>query len=243
MSKNTHLFEAAPPRMPRLADTFSLLCWNVHKEMGQHRFNAAMHTLLEEYAPDLLLLQEAVLDHATARLLPHYSYAAAVNIGMRRKSFGVLTAAGTSFNTVKALRTVRRELRMATRKSLLITAHPLGDGTELTLVNIHAINFVSASAFFHEMQRLLSELRGIDGPLIVAGDFNTWSRKRLAHLDDFAAEIDLRPAPLEEPHHIKHLFAKPLDHLYYRGLELLEARAFDTAEISDHNPLYARFRH
>ncbi len=230
----------APHTIP-LSNIFSLLCWNVHKEMGQHKFNQNFYLLQQLYNPDLILLQEAVLTPLTQQQLPQYTYLSAVNIKIWQKAFGVLTATKSSFSELLSLKTLHRELHIMTKKSLLITAHLLENENHLTVVNLHAINFVPASIFIKEIDRLLHHLSTIKGPLIVAGDFNTWHTKRLIHIETFANAIELTQAPLENANHIKHLFTKPLDHLYYRGLKLIEARAIDTKKISDHNPIYARF--
>ncbi len=230
-----------PEADTELPDTFSLLCWNVHKEMGRPPFDETFRYLLHRYRPDLLALQEAVLDPRTARRLPGYNYAAALNIGMGRKAFGVLSAGRCRFTQTVGIKTARREMHIATRKSLLITVHPLRNGTQLTVVNLHAINFVSGAIFIEETERLLEHLRPVRGALIVTGDFNTWSKKRLLYLETFAATIGLSAAKIADGHHIKQLFDKPLDHLYYRDLQLEEARAIDTGKVSDHNPIYAKF--
>ncbi len=224
-----------------LPETFSLLCWNVHKEMGQSIFNETFKQLLNRFRPDLLALQEAVLDPHTSRYLPGYNFAASLNIGMRRKAFGVLSAGRCRFTGTLGIKTSRREIHIATRKSLLVTTHPLQNSSQLTVVNLHAINFVSGTIFIEEIERLLEHLRSVNGPLIVTGDFNTWSKKRLRYLETFAATIGLTAAKITDAHHIKQLFYKPLDHLYYRDLKLAEARAIDTGKVSDHNPIFARF--
>ena len=227
---------------PYLPATFSLLCWNVHKEMGSPAFNRTFQGLIEAEKPDLILLQEAVLDHATHTLIPGFSFTAAINIDLRRRQFGVLTAANAPIHESIGLKTNRREMHFATRKSLLVTTHTFADGAELTAVNLHAINFVSAAVFAEEIERLVEMLRLRRGPMIVTGDFNTWNRKRIEHLERFAGTVGLAAASLENSHHIKQRFAKPLDHLYYRGLELLGASAVDTGRVSDHNPILATFR-
>jgi len=224
-----------------LSETFSLLCWNVHKEMGRTLFNQTLKSLLDTWAPELVLLQEAVLDQNTQHRFPGYDVAAAINIDLRHRQFGVLTASKTPIHDIVGLKTNRREMHFATRKSLLITTHPFEDGTELTAVNLHAINFVSASFFIEEIERLSETLQSRRGPMIVTGDFNTWSRKRMEYLQSFALAINLQPADFANGHHIKKRFSKPLDHLYYRGLTLLGAEALDTGKVSDHNPIAASF--
>jgi len=226
-----------------LPDTFSLLSWNVHKEMGRAAFDKTFRALLETATPELILLQEAKLDTNTPGYFPGYNVSAAINIDLRYRQFGVLTAAKSPFHDTVGLKTNRREMHFATRKSLLITTHPFEDGSELTAVNLHAINFVSSTVFVEEIDRLRTLLQSRGGPLVVTGDFNTWSRKRMEYLGEFAHSIDLIPAAFINDHHIKQRFSKPLDHLYYRGLTLIAAEAVDTAKVSDHNPILATFRH
>ena len=226
-----------------LDNTFSLICWNVHKEMGRTAFDHILELLVKQREPALILLQEAVLDQHTGERFAGYNVSAAVNINLNRRQFGVLTAAKAPMNEALGLKTKRREMHFATRKSLLITTHPFADGTELTAVNLHAINFVAAAAFVEEIDRLLETIRLRSGPMIVTGDFNTWSRKRLEYLQRFALAVGLETARFTNGHHIKHRFSKPLDHLYYRDLSLLNAEAVDTRNVSDHNPIIATFRH
>ena len=225
-----------------LPDTFSLLIWNIHKEMGRSAFDGTFEALLRQHEPELVLLQEAVLDRHTYKCFPGYNFSAAINIDLRQKQYGVLTAAKCPIAETLGLKTSRREMHFATRKSLLVTTHPFEDGTVLTAVNLHAINFVSAAIFVEEIERLTETLRLRTGPMIVTGDFNTWSRKRMEYMEKFAGFIDLESAVFENGHHIKRRFSKPLDHLYYRGLKCLDAEALDTGKVSDHNPILATFR-
>ncbi len=234
MPLHRHAFEG---QNDTLGQRFSLLCWNVHKEMGSPAFDRIFCALRRRYDPDLWLLQEALFAPHALHCLEAHDYAIAFNL----KRHGVLSAARCRFETAEALRTQRRELRIATRKSLLITRHRLHDGAPLTVVNLHAINFVSAAVFTDEMLRLSERLHTVEGPMIVAGDFNTWSTKRLKELDTFAGGLALRRAVLDDAHHLKRMFSKPLDHLFYRGLDLLHAQALDTRNASDHNPIVATF--
>lgn len=225
-----------------LPEAFSLMSWNVHKEMGRRAFEAAFASLLHRWCAELVLLQEAVLDRWTPSRFPGYNYAAAVNINLHYKQYGVLTASLCPIQDVLSLKTNRREMHIATKKSLLVTSHPFQDGSTLSVVNLHAINFVPAAIFLEEIERLTAMLQQRVGAMIVSGDFNTWSRKRLDYLEHFARAIDLEPAVFENSRHIKTRFAKPLDHLYYRGLTLESAEAVDTKNVSDHNPILATFR-
>lgn len=220
---------------------FSLLCWNIHKEMGRPAFRHLYGELMLRYTPELVLLQEADIGRNGEKLFDGYLLTGSANVRGFRGAYGVLTASRSGFRTVNALRTRTRELFVTTRKHLIMTTHTLPGGAPLTVVNIHAINFTSTRRFIDEIARLYYAIKEVQGALIVAGDFNTWNEKRLAALTDFSRLLTLQKAPLFESHHIRKQFAKPLDHLYYRGLSLVEARALDTGRISDHNPIVATF--
>ncbi len=223
--------------------TFSILCWNVHKEMGRMAFEQTFSHLLAKCDPQLLLLQEAVLAPQALRTLSHFQLASVKNIEMTKLSYGILSASSFEMLSHTEILTHIKELYCMTKKGLLITSYRLNEKTALYVVNLHAINFVSHKHFLYELQRLLEHLREVDAPLIVAGDFNTWSKRREHHLEAFAASLGLTKAAMEDAHYIKTLWKKPLDHIFYRDLELLRAKAIDTQKVSDHNPLWAKFRY
>ena len=73
------------------------------------------------------------------------------------------------------------------------------------------------------------------GPLIVAGDFNTWSNNRSRSLNEFMAKHQLLPVTFE-PDQRTQFWNLPLDHVYLRDLDLVEASTIEV-QSSDHNPL------
>ncbi len=224
-----------------LKDRFSLLVWNIHKENQQRPFRDKLSKILQKYPSDILLFQEACYPKSSKFSLEHYSYAVASNIETSKNIFGVLNATNSSFGEIHSSMSSQKEMGFLTHKSFLITHHTLSDGTTLWLVNIHAINFVSLEVFTHELQKIKNVLLNLDGAIIIGGDFNSWSRGRIEALREFEKELNLTKAEINNSCHIKHIFSKPIDHLYYRGLELKDAVALDTKNISDHNPIYATF--
>ena len=224
-----------------LACKFSLLLWNIHKENQKQHFKKHFHALLQKYPSDILLFQEVKHPKKAAFFFENYSYSLAANIETRQNSFGVMTAALCSFDTVSPALSTKKELGFISHKSFLISQHRLCDGSILTLVNIHAINFVSNKSFDHEIQRLKIEISKFSGALILAGDFNTWSKQRQRRLQSFAQELNLSKLILENSHHLKKIFTQSIDHIYYKGLKAVHATAIDTQHISDHNPIHALF--
>jgi len=226
----------------RLGTTFSLLVWNVHKENMSPIFQKQLHTILKQHPSDFLLFQEYKHPKKYPCSLYAYSYALASNIETPNNFFGVMTASKVRFTSINRTISHKKELgNIATHKSLLITSHLLTDHKPLHIVNLHAINFVSLKSFSIELEKIEQVLQGYQGAIIIAGDFNNWSQKRVERLHCFQNTLTLKKAAIVQEHHIKQVFSKPLDHIFYRGVTLLEAEAIDTKKVSDHNPIFARF--
>ena len=56
-----------------------------------------------------------------------------------------------------------------------------------------------------------------EGPVILAGDFNTWSTTRRRAVDAIALRLGLSAIPLE-PDERSRFLGEPVDQMYYRGL-------------------------
>lgn len=66
--------------------------------------------------------------------------------------------------------------------------------------------------------------RNYQGPVIVAGDFNTWSDKRRLLLQNALARYQFQEASYQ-PDERTRVAGLPLDHLFYRGLTLSQGEA------------------
>ena len=235
-SQLNHQEEAVP-------NTFSLLVWNIHKENQKSIFKETLKTLLETYPSDFLLFQEAKHPKTDTYSLEHYSYALASNIETANNFFGVTTAAKVCFNTINTSVSREKELGgLATHKSLLITQHSFSNNSVIHIVNLHAINFVSLKSFTLELAKITQVLQAYSSPIIIGGDFNNWSKKRVQALEHFQKQLHLKKAVIQHPHHIKSIFSKPIDHIFYRGVTLIKAKAINTKKVSDHNPIHAIFK-
>jgi endonuclease/exonuclease/phosphatase (EEP) superfamily protein YafD len=218
-----------------------VMCWNTQKLTMSPEFDLCLSQLLASFPTQLLLLQEAKLAISNRLLLGGWSYAVSPNIQTPSHLFGVLTAGECAFNDINTVLSQGRELSFATHKSQIITHHPLSNGATLLVVNIHAVNFVSHGRFQREIMLLRQILLQHQGPLIVAGDFNIWSRSRRLYLAQFCRAMGLKKTTMADAHHIKSFRRQPLDFILYRGLKLRLAMAINTAKVSDHNPIYAQF--
>ena len=221
------------------ASGFSLLSWNIQKE-NREGWESDFVRLSQN--ADIIIIQEAFLSEELRRLLnlrPYYWHLVTAFEYQQVKA-GVLTAATVEPDFVCPLRATEPLIRFP--KTVLITRYPLAKMPHsLMIANIHMINFTPNIYAFHDQARQMTEiLVNHQGPMILSGDFNTWSEERLAIIEDMAGRLKLEPADFKSDHARK-VFGHTVDRVYYRGLILEEALVIEVTS-SDHNPLLVRFR-
>lgn len=244
------------PRAPgKLPSLLRVLVWNVRK--GSHAgFLPAFRSYLDS-APDLVLLQEACLDDATTAALdvaPVWRFApswtargpiAARTIGCRGDGVptGVLTASPVAPLRATPLRATVREPFRTPKLALLTEFAIAGRYDTLLVANVHGLLLRGTDTFGREMRRLSDALRAHRGPLLLAGDFNTWSRQRLAILDTVTSDLRLGAVDLDR---VPRGGAQrpPLDHVYVRDLEVVEAMVVraTASNASDHDAIRVTLR-
>jgi endonuclease/exonuclease/phosphatase (EEP) superfamily protein YafD len=221
------------------ASGFSLLSWNIQKE-NREGWESDFVRLSQN--ADIFIIQEALLTGELRRLLnrrPYYWHL--VNaFEYQQVKTGVLTAATIEPDFVCPLRVTEPLIRFP--KTVLITRYPLANTHHsLMIANIHMINFTVHISAFHDQARQMTEiLMNHQGPMILSGDFNTWSEERLAIIEHMAGRLKLEPADFKSDH-VRKVFGRTVDRVYYRGLILEEALVIEVTS-SDHNPLLVKFR-
>ncbi len=223
-------------------ENFTILCWNVAKLTLHSSYQEYLKSIIEDDSVDILLLQEVKKSLATELELCDYSYILSPNIQTNKHIFGVLTAFKISCEDELSLLTKKRELSYATHKVTLITRHKISQDDELVIVNLHAINFVKNSDFHTELENIRLTIKSHKGPMIVAGDFNTWNVKRVEFLREFTYDLSLTEVCFNDNSKQKKVFTNCLDYIFYRGLELIASKVIDAKKISDHNPIVATFK-
>jgi endonuclease/exonuclease/phosphatase (EEP) superfamily protein YafD len=78
-----------------------------------------------------------------------------------------------------------------------------------------------------------------DGPIILAGDLNTWTDERVAALQNVGQKLGLTEIPFESGR--SRFLGHELDHILVRGLTVESAAAI-AVKSSDHNPVTAVLR-
>ncbi|WP_114195714.1 endonuclease/exonuclease/phosphatase family protein [Edaphovirga cremea] len=232
------LGQALPPgeALPN-SDTLTVMVWNIFKQQ-----RADWLSVLKGFGKDaqLVLLQEAqttpeLIKFATSNYLAADQVPA---FALPQHPSGVMTLAAAHPVYCCPLR--EREPLLRLSKSALITVYPLLDGRLLMVVNIHAVNFsIGVDVYSKQLDPIGEQIANHAGPVIMAGDFNAWSRPRMHALFGFARTMSLREVRFTDDNRRK-AFGKPLDFVFYRGLNVVEASVLVT-RASDHNPLLVEF--
>lgn len=229
--------QAFPAGVPLSTDEkIRVLVWNIFKQQ-----RAEWKSVLKNFGKDahLVLLQEAqttpemvrfattnylAADQVPALVLPQHLWCHDAGFG----ASGVLLPAA------------RREPILRLAKSALVTVYPLPDTRLLMVVNIHAVNFsLGVDVYSKQLLPIGDQIAHHSGPVIMAGDFNAWSRSRMNALYHFAREMSLREVRFPDDQR-RRAFGRPLDFVFYRGLSVHDASVLVT-RASDHNPLLVEF--
>jgi endonuclease/exonuclease/phosphatase (EEP) superfamily protein YafD len=127
-------------------------------------------------------------------------------------------------------------------KAVVVTRHRFaGSSTSLVVANVHAVNFtLGTSRLRAQLEAVAGVLTQHDGPVILAGDFNTWSTARRRAVEAIALRLGLH-AVSPEPDERSRFLGEHVDQMYYRGLLPSSAMAIPV-RTSDHNPVSAVFR-
>jgi endonuclease/exonuclease/phosphatase (EEP) superfamily protein YafD len=224
---------------PVFGPNINILIWNVfkcQKKAWCDDFIALLHN------KDLVLLQEAILN---SPLDVQFNQSVQHQWIMARSFRNVKTNIETGVKTGSTVTakqhyfaaSTHSEPITKTKKMLLATVYPLGNAEQsLLVINCHIINFVSFKKFSAHIAQVFQTLEHHEGPVLLAGDFNTWNNKRLKYFDQMAKSFALVEVKMMRQPRINHFF-QHLDHVYCRGLEVTDAHVHTNIHSSDHYPI------
>jgi endonuclease/exonuclease/phosphatase (EEP) superfamily protein YafD len=216
-----------------------LLTWNVHKQddPGWDRDLARFAA-----ANDVVLLQEAVLQPSLREIIEGAGmrWVMASSFIYSDVDIGVVTGSRKVPLATCTQRVTEPLIRIP--KSGMITWYRLAGREEtLAVVNVHAINFALVlDGYREQLESLGKALESHPGPIVFAGDLNTWSDARNEIVRAVAQRLGLKEIEFKEDKRTLFM-GKQLDHIYVRGLDVVEAEAIPV-ESSDHNPVRATLR-
>lgn len=221
--------QPTPARNP-----LKLVVWNV-KKFEDRQSLLDLQTLLQQ--SDLVLLQEAMHDDDLQKLFVEktdYLYTFFKSFCMDGRATGVNTATRWAVESYKRLISPDGEPIINTPK---VTGYTLVrvQGKPVHVLNTHALNFNFGGDFRRQIDQVADFMRTLEGPIIWAGDFNTWSAKRLKYLHTITERLGLTHLqPMDDYRNLV------LDHIFVRGLHPTQVRV-RSERSSDHFPLEAEF--
>lgn len=220
-------------------ESIAFLNWNIYKGDGD---NWQQDLAGFAGSHDVMTIQEAVSDDSMTGLFEQHDLSWIMNTAFdfNGSSAGVMNIARSSAVYSCGFKVTEPLIRIP--KTVLVSYYPIdGSDKKLLIANIHGINFTfGVSVYRQQLDGLYEAVRHHDGPMIVAGDFNSWSEQRMLAVQELVGKLSL--STIEYPVNNKtHVFGNAIDHVFYRQLELVSNRVWQVSS-SDHNPISADFR-
>ncbi len=220
-------------------DNIAFLNWNIYKgnDEGWQRDLSAFSD-----NHDVMTIQEATLSDDMTALLKAHNFNWTMNTAfyLNGTAAGVMNVASAA--AIRSCGFKVNEPLIRIPKSALVSYYLIdGSDEKLLVANIHGINFtLGVSDYREQLDKLYDAVKHHDGPMIVAGDFNSWSDDRMAVVNQLVKKLKLS-ALAYAVNNKTHLFGNAIDHVFYRQLEPLHHHVTQVTS-SDHNPISVNFR-
>ncbi|MBX2826355.1 MAG: endonuclease/exonuclease/phosphatase family protein [Gammaproteobacteria bacterium] len=231
-------------RHEQFDDEIRLLVWNIQKARRRNWFKDFVDLC---HGQQLVILQEAVTNSEHDSFFENNrSYEWVMARSFRHRHNGIETGVktGSTARSVEAesIFSPHTEPLLNTSKLVLATHYQLSRRTRETLLvlNVHAVNFVTLAKYLGQLEQLSHALSLHSGPVILAGDFNTWRPRRYKLFAEMAESAGLQEALMERNSRLQHL-NQHLDHVYYRDLSLIRIHSLNQIHSSDHFPISVEF--
>ncbi|MEZ0393367.1 MAG: endonuclease/exonuclease/phosphatase family protein [Pseudobdellovibrionaceae bacterium] len=231
--------EMAPGSSAPLNNQLGVLIWNIEKGKAQYDWAYDFQKLMD--GKSLALLQEGIEDNYVPNVLKSISrfgwfIARTFFMETDRQATGVISGSPQKPVQASFLRTRDLEPIINTPKMAFLSTYDLLGGSQLLVVNVHAINFTSPEPFFRQVDDIVKAIGNWNGKVLVAGDFNTWISARTKYLVGKMKALGLEHVVFEkDPRQLV------LDHVFIRGCQLSAAQVHGNIESSDHYPLTTDF--
>ncbi len=231
-----HIVETHPSQRLDF-DNLKVLVWNIYKG-GKSGIYTDLNILTQDI--DLALLQEAHLSRTFLNLACQrndLNWKLARNFTDANGIYaGVMTAGRSNPDDFYYLKSPGTEPFSNVHKMTMVTFYDLPDQSDqLMVLNIHGINFVAQKHFEDQITVAAEKIKTHTGPVIFAGDFNTYTAGRLSFLKKALGNLGLKQAEVKGNEYQGIIV---LDHLFYRGLEITKTEVLKHINTSDHKPIY-----
>jgi len=218
----------------QMPSALSILSWNIYKAKNDDLLQDL--TVLSE-GVDIVLLQEALEDERLEALKPYWRFAPGYQAGSVQT--GVMTL--SRWPAAVHCQFAYNEPWLKTPKATNVVEYALQNGERLLAINVHAINFtLGVKAYREQLDSAVALMREHKGPIVFAGDLNSWSKSRRKTLTQLLEPLGLVPTEFLEDNR-RRAFGRALDYVWLRGVEI-GAIEVPVHKSSDHNPLLVSLR-
>lgn len=235
-------FGAETPAFDAVPKVFRVLNWNVHKgadkaatqdfatiSQGAH-FNLFQEAVENDLWIANLIQAQPVLRWSLVRSF--FSQKESDYHGYTGVAMGSMVAAVQETPLVSTV----TEPISNTPKTVLVSEYKIAESDDtLLMINVHMINFVGDGSFAKQLRQILDAVKNHKGPIVMAGDFNTWSDSRIYILAKAAKELGVERVPLENYYDMPIIY--PYDHIFVRGVKVLSHQTLEHITSSDHLPV------
>jgi endonuclease/exonuclease/phosphatase (EEP) superfamily protein YafD len=212
---------------PRSSNEITLITWNAHK-FGNAKFFEDLKRLAN--SSDLVMIQEAMhtaeLQAMFSSQMP-FSFSFFKSFCQQSRATGVMTAARSYLENNLTL--------ISPDVEPIIYTHKVTGYSQIK-INDHSLNANTGSDFNRQIESIVKFMSQLSGPIIWAGDFNTWTPQKKAFLNKMTATVGLRHLiPANDKRKLV------LDHIYVRGFTATETEVLPE-NTSDHKPLRTKLK-
>ena len=239
------LFKQGHSSERQLASKISALIWNIKK--------AQLKNWKKEFinfgkGKDLFLVQEAYETDvfiSTLNAFEGFEWNLGASFLYRKygdAATGTMVASQVEPVEVLVKHSPDVEPIAGTPKSATFVKYPIsGKAEELLVISVHGINFETNGAFKRHMCQIKRVIDKHVGPVLLAGDFNTWNDSRSSYLNSVTSGLGLVEAQYKNGEARMSFAGHFLDHIFTRGLIVNSAEVIADSVGSDHKPFLLDF--
>ena len=225
-----------------IPENFNVVVWNMYKG-AMKNWEQDFLFLTRKY--DLMITQEMAMrgimkDHfETLESFEFSSATSFYNNGYGRT--GVATISKYQSKGQFFQRSRYREPIIKTPKVVLFNEYDVFSGEELLIANIHAVNFVTSIELSDQLRNVSKVIKEHKGPVIFAGNFNTWTKRKQRKMRSILKAAGLSEAKYPNGDYRLRYMKKTLDYLWYKKLKLKSSIVLKDIKGSDHIPMGHEF--
>ena len=235
------------PSMSLDPNEIDLLVWNTYKAKNPSWSADFAFLSLDK---EVVVLQEAYLNDPMKEAFENqhtFHYKMATSFIYTKKNIPTGTATGAAVYPVKYYYKKTRDVEIIglTPKALMLTEYALqGRGDTLLVINIHALNSVPSCILKRHLEDGAVEIAKHYGPVIFAGDFNTWSNLKLKTMHKVMKSVGMSeiPFPNGGDRMRAGLTKNIIDYIFVRGLEASDSWVWGNLQGADHKAMTTRLK-